>query len=490
MIFVVHFLIACAHRQEMKASRATRLLAVVPALAALTALAACTPASPSADTEASLGAVFVPRKSLRIAVVGAGPSGLTAADTLQQLGYQNVTVFEKNDRVGGKVYSYRNGSTVSELGAVFASPDYSLVLGLADKYKIPYQAYVTTQSILDESGVKQSAQTFLTSRYTTLQILGATVAYGAALTLFAQIQQNGFAWLLPDLDLPFDQFAAKYGFTPIAELVRSVMIGFGYGYYETAPAANFMKLIGWLVKIGGSQGLEQATYYTFPTGYQSIWEAVAQHLDVRLNSTVTAITRRGPLSGGARATLTINGRDHYDFDVVIISAPLNKVGSFMTLTDDEAALFSQVQTERYVVSLFAAGGLATDEVLFFHGNARPSRINHVDVWANRDAANPIYVGYQIADRELSLAQLSATLADDVAGQGGRFDGTLLQQEWTDYFPHVSTAAMQSGFYERMELLQGRNNTFYVGGSLSFETVEHSARYAEALVQHNFPTPLF
>src|SRR6185369_13218766 len=180
-----------------------------------------------------------------------------------------------------------------------------------------------------------------------------------------------------------------------------------YGYYETAPAANFMKLIGWLVKIGGSQGLEQATYYTFPTGYQSIWEAVAQHLDVRLNSTVTAITRRGPLSGGARATLTINGRDHYDFDVVIISAPLNKVGSFMTPTDDEAALFSQVQTERYVVSLFAAGGLATDEVLFFHGNARPSRINHVDVWANRDAANPIYVGYQIADRELSLAQLSA-----------------------------------------------------------------------------------
>src|SRR5689334_24353591 len=111
------------------------------AVVALASFTACTAAPPTADSEASLGAVFVPRKSLRIAVVGAGPSGLTAADTLQQLGYQNVTVFEKNDRVGGKVYSYRNGSTVSELGAVFASPDYSLVLGLADKYKIPYQAY-------------------------------------------------------------------------------------------------------------------------------------------------------------------------------------------------------------------------------------------------------------------------------------------------------------------------------------------------------------
>ena len=162
----------------------------------------------------------------------------------------------------------------------------------------------------------------------------------------------------------------------------------------------------------------------------------------------------------------------------------------MTLTDDEQTLFSQVQTERYVVSLFAASGIATEEALFFHDNARPERINHVNVWANRDAANPVYVGYQIVDRDSSLAQLSATLGDDVAGQGGRFGGALLQQEWPDYFPHVSTQSMQGGFYERMELLQGRNNTFYVGGSLSFETVEHSARYAQALVQKNFPTPLF
>jgi hypothetical protein len=470
----------------MRSSSGVRRLGLVLALGSF---AACTNALPTASTEEPLGAVFVPRKSLRIAVVGAGPSGLTAADTLQRLGYQNVTVFEKNERVGGKVYSYRSGGTVTELGAVFASPDYSLVLGLADKYGIPYQPYAAKQSILDENGVKQSAQSFLTTRYTTLQLLGATVAYGAALTLFAQIQQNGFAWLLPDLDLPFDQFAAKYGFTPVAELVRSVMIGFGYGYYETAPAANFMKLIGWLVKIGGSQGLQQATYYTFPTGYQSIWEAVARHLDVRLGSSVTAITRRPPFSGGSRVTLTINGRDNYDFDLVIISAPLNRVGSFMALTDDEQSLFSQVQSERYVVSLFAASGLTTEEVLFFHDNARPDRINHVNVWANRDATNPVYVGYQIAEPAIPLAQVTATLADDVAGQGGRFGGALLQQDW-DYFPHVSTAAMQAGFYERIELLQGRNNTFYVGGTLSFETVEHSARYAQALVQKNFPPPLF
>lgn len=40
------------------------------------------------------------RTDKRIAVIGSGPSGLAAADTLNQRGH-NVTVFEKNDRIGG-----------------------------------------------------------------------------------------------------------------------------------------------------------------------------------------------------------------------------------------------------------------------------------------------------------------------------------------------------------------------------------------------------
>src|SRR5438477_7564526 len=100
-----------------------------------------------AGPEAEELRIVVPSKSRRIAVVGAGPSGLTAADTLSQLGYGKVTVFEKNGRVGGKVDSLHAGGTISELGAVFASPDYTKVLGLADKYKIPYVPYTGKQPI-------------------------------------------------------------------------------------------------------------------------------------------------------------------------------------------------------------------------------------------------------------------------------------------------------------------------------------------------------
>ena len=252
----------------------TRLLGFAFVLGSSLSGCAASPSEPDASEPAPQELrIVVPSKSRRIAVVGAGPSGLTAADTLKELGYRKVTVFEKNDRVGGKVNSLRTGSNVAELGAVFASPEYTKVLGLADRYKIPYVAYSGRQTILDENGKAQTADEFLKSRYTTLEILGATANYTAALGLFSAINEPTLA-LVPaqtDLYLPFGEFAAKYGFTPIAELAKSIMVGFGYGYYENTPAIYYMKLMGWLVKPSLTKGLEPAQYFTFPNGYQSIW---------------------------------------------------------------------------------------------------------------------------------------------------------------------------------------------------------------------------
>src|SRR5262245_48535305 len=51
----------------------------------------------------------------RIAVVGAGISGMTAAMTLKDAGFTDVTVYEASDRVGGRTYT-RSGDGFFEAG--------------------------------------------------------------------------------------------------------------------------------------------------------------------------------------------------------------------------------------------------------------------------------------------------------------------------------------------------------------------------------------
>jgi protoporphyrinogen/coproporphyrinogen III oxidase len=377
------------------------------------------------------------------------------------------------------------GDLRAELGAVFASPDYHVVLGFADALGVPYVAYSNPRFVLDEAGNKLTFAEFLLSRYTPTEITSAVQHYAQVLQQYSVLDtENGFADLPPELHENFNQFAAEKGFTPIAEMAKSLVVGFGYGYYETMPAAYVMKLLPWLVKVGPA-GLESPPYFVFPTGYQSLWKAVAAQLNVRTLAKVTNIKR--PTGDTGPIKLTINGFEKKDFDVVIISTPLNVVKNFMSLTSQESALFSKVKTERYFTTLFTALNLPGSETVFVHDNARPEKINHVLAWGNPGGSLPIYIAYQIVAPGVSTAQVGSTLAYDVLTLGGGlYTGALIRKEWDTYFPNVDSATMASGFFETVEGMQGNKGIFYVGGTLSFETVEHSARYAKGLVESYFP----
>ena len=52
----------------------------------------------------------------RVAIVGAGAAGVHFASELRKLGFQDVTIFEKTDRIGGKTRSVRHGGVSHEIG--------------------------------------------------------------------------------------------------------------------------------------------------------------------------------------------------------------------------------------------------------------------------------------------------------------------------------------------------------------------------------------
>lgn len=418
--------------------------------------------------------------SQSIAVIGAGPAGLTAADTLRQLGYSQVTVFEQSARVGGKVCTVQTPAGAVEMGAVIAAAECELVLGLADRLRVPVAPYPVGQRFLDEDGARHDAMSFLASRYSTAEIRQAIASYGAALERYAMVDADTLAGMPPELHEPFDRFAASHGFTPVAELARGALVGFGYGYYETVPALYFMKLIAWLFRPDGSGGLAPGKFFVFPQGFQGLWEALAREHDVRLSAAVTALAHQP----GQPVRLTVNGSAQHCFDAVVVAAPLHVARSFLPPDGEAAALCAQLRSNRYLVNVFAASGLPGGEFLFLHPNEQPERIGHMNAWANRNPATPLYLGWQLARRGADSDALQALLAADVAAQGGRLEHVALRQEW-DYFPHVDCAALQAGFFERLEALQGRDGVYYVGGTLNFETVEHSARHARAVMRRHF-----
>ena len=63
-----------------------------------------------------------PSKDDRVCVVGAGPSGVHMAMRLKKLGYQDVVIFEKSNRVGGKSYDVKYRGVYYPMGTMASRP--------------------------------------------------------------------------------------------------------------------------------------------------------------------------------------------------------------------------------------------------------------------------------------------------------------------------------------------------------------------------------
>src|SRR5699024_12539804 len=64
-----------------------------------------------------------------VVIIGAGPTGLSAARRLRQAG-RSVTVLEARDRVGGRTWTDHIDGQVYELGGQGISPDQTALLDL------------------------------------------------------------------------------------------------------------------------------------------------------------------------------------------------------------------------------------------------------------------------------------------------------------------------------------------------------------------------
>jgi hypothetical protein len=79
----------------------------------------------------------------------------------------------------------------------------------------------------------------------------------------------------------------------------------------------------------------------FPTGYQSLAEAIAKTLpDVRTSSPVTAVKRPGAGAGGP-IQLTVGGKVE-EFDRIIVTTAPSAAAKMLDLSPEEKDLFSQV----------------------------------------------------------------------------------------------------------------------------------------------------
>jgi oxygen-dependent protoporphyrinogen oxidase len=410
----------------------------------------------------------------RICIVGAGPAGLSAAYFLKQRGYSRVAVLEANQRVGGKCCSPVVGDVVVEAGALGATGSYREVLKLARDMGVallePPDQFVFDTQAREFLPLNEAFRKSL-SRSSVM----ALTRYALEVLKHRVLRRPGFAGVPTELARPFSEWAERRGLAALQPLLDLPVTGFGYGALDTMPAAYVLKYIhaaNYLTLL--RLALSRSASYRIAGGYEGLWRAVAASLDVRLGSEVVHVERDSVTRLHTRS-------EPLECDVLLIASPLDQALAFLDASSAEEQLFSRIRYNSYYVTLCSTHGLP-DASISMHPLPGPGATCLLARgWARPETSVAYAYG---AAGEFSLEDVANRLERDIRNLGGRLLSIEKQFAWR-YFPHVGPEEMAAGYFDRIEALQGQQNTYYAGSLLSFETVEDAVAYSKKLVERFF-----
>lgn len=249
---------------------------------------------------------------MRIAVVGAGPAGLTAAYRLRANGH-DVDVVEREPVVGGRTHTEHHGpGHWVDTGAGWLASFYPSTLALLDELG---QSHLLSEMQLRGGGDLLLDGTMHPTPNSIGRILRTDLLGPADKLRFVGFMARLFAIQAGDLeiDLDHDDETAMAALAAAGAAARERIVR---PNFEGPFFARLEEMSGALVR-SWLRALSVGTFYHVDGGMDAPWRHVGDLVAARTGVVVERIERRG---GGVRLH-TDDGTTHYDAAVVATPAP-------------------------------------------------------------------------------------------------------------------------------------------------------------------------
>lgn len=290
---------------------------------------------------------FAPPITARIAIIGGGIAGLSAAHYLRKAGVNNFTIYEGDTRVGGRIFTKKDilgPNLLTEVGGEYIDSYHKDMFKLAKDYGLEM-----LDTFADTSGLKKEAFFFGGRHYSLSEVIKAFQK------VIPQIQkdQNGLD------DNYSNDLAQVLDNTPLSEYIQTLkgdewfkqMLDTAYMAEFGAPTAdqstlNFLDMID----TNGTNefnifGISDERY-KIRGGNSALTNAMGKAFQ---NEIQTEMKLTGIYSVGKRYQLVFNDRQSMETDIVLMTVP------FKVLRDVEIQIEGMTKVKRLCISELGYG---------------------------------------------------------------------------------------------------------------------------------------
>ena len=231
-----------------------------------------------------MGRIVGTPEPFRIAIIGAGPAGLSAAHFLMQRGIR-ATVFEANDRIGGKSFSILNGDNMNEMGTCYTTRSHTMIKGWMKDNGITLkrlgEARFDGEPVVNY--VKHGPGAPLP-----LQVV--RFIRKAAKLRKAILTRPDDPEVMREASLSTIEWVHALNIPKIERAMHRIQTTQGYGYVDEATIGQTVQWCDLQYVLSGVLN----DLHMPEQGWTTFWQRFASALDVRLGTPVLGLDRSGP----------------------------------------------------------------------------------------------------------------------------------------------------------------------------------------------------
>lgn len=415
------------------------------------------------------------RRDHRIAIIGGGLSGLVMAHGLQKKGYRNVSLFEKEERLGGKLNTIWYKGKSYELGAIFGLPSYLNLESLMKNLNIKADGPKLSRTNYNADGhkimpiPKEELGGFLEELEKLPQVL----------SMYKSLESASVKNLESELMLPFSKWCDIHKFEVLKTIYLHYFTIFGLGNIDEVPALYVLRIMNYNHLMSFMKIPE---FYTWNDGVSTLSEHLGEKVkNIRLGQKVKDITL------SSQGTLWIQTKfEKLEFDKVIITAPLDQFSHLHFWSDDIKECLGSIKYQYFNVYAFIVDKVPRGCGCILE-NLSPNRRGHITIWDSRwnvSNGEGMVILYAYNPPQNSNNSALDYIKDDLSRLGVK-DSRLYQAKSWKHCPYVDTQTLQNGFYDKMESVQGKNNVYLAGEIMSMLSIENCIWYSKELLERFF-----